>query len=395
VVEITGFCGLQPIRRGKFIFLYLERLPMPSRPEILIRFLDSTHERLIAASVQPRKCTIKSGFGAMNRRCWLEFYNEDRILSVPLGSWMEVWINQTRCFRGRITQRRIDSIDDQLSLYAIWDPQREFDVAVGGKFENQTVTEILDQLLIGSSLQRADDFYHPIRFAQLIFTDYTLLQAVDLLAKLAGNWLWDIQDNSRLSFHPRRPIPDHTVYLPQDLHGVNLWESTEDRTSEVAVYGGIVQGSTLDNRIAIPGQRFIAEEEIIRIYVRPIAAADAFAALRRSILQQMNGPHYEHYVDLIGWGEKIAPGDTVQFILDEMPLFPQKQIFRVKMREIVYAHENLQTRLHLISGYASTPSYFYYMRNDSKVVQPYLGGKVGIFQLDISALDSMSHIDGE
>jgi hypothetical protein len=114
---------------------------------------------------------------------------------------------------------------------------------------------------------------------------------------------------------------------------------------------------------------------------------DAFTSLRRSIVQQMTRPHYEHYVDWLGAGETIKPGETARFYAENLPLFPQTQLFRVKMREITYSHETLQTRFHVTAGFESSESYFHYFHVDYPI--PHFGP----FQLDISALDSPACLD--
>ncbi|MBN2327830.1 MAG: hypothetical protein JXR73_11810 [Candidatus Omnitrophica bacterium] len=102
----------------------------------------------------------------------------------------------------------------------------------------------------------------------------------------------------------------------------------------------------------------------------------------------MNANHYEHYIDLAGRGETIQPGHTVKFYAENLPIFPQEKMFRVKSREITYAHESLQTRLYLTSGHESTLRYFSYFKVDRSLP------RYGPFQLDVSALDSMSPLDG-
>jgi len=366
---------------------------MSAKPEITARFFTPEGNQNLASTRNPRKCIIKSGYGAMNRRCWLEFYNSDLNLPVSLGNILELWINGMRCFRGRIAQRRIDSIDDYLSIYAEWDPERAHNIPIGGIFENQTATEILNQILTSSGLVYAGGFSHDIRFSRLEFAEYPLFSAIDLLAKLAGNWLWGVSDDSILTFKPPTGNPEQILYLREDLSVVNLWETYTDIALHVLVHGGVVSGSTYENWIEIPEREYSAEEDLARIYARPITTPDVFSALRRAVIEQMTGAHYEHYVELSGAGETIQPGDRVRMQVENVPIFPKEQIFRVLMREITYAHENLQTQLHLVTGFSSAPTYFYYLKSDRKMILPYMGGKVGAFQLDISALDTAAHLD--
>ena len=112
-----------------------------------------------------------------------------------------------------------------------------------------------------------------------------------------------------------------------------------------------------------------------------------------AISQQLEQPLYEHTIDLTGAGENVQPGDVVQFQVDNFPLFPEKQLFRVKSREIIYAHESHKTRLYLTTGFESAPSYFYYLGRDDLAGPLYVTGRIGPFQLDVSALDSAAHLD--
>ena len=117
-------------------------------------------------------------------------------------------------------------------------------------------------------------------------------------------------------------------------------------------------------------------------------------ALLAAIKMQQTAPHYSHHVDLLGQGQSIQPGDAVQFTFaSPMPLFPGGRQFRVAMREIIYAHEALRTRLHLTSAFESSAGYFDGMKTDQRPAARYLDGRVGAFQLDVSSLDSESHLD--
>ncbi len=366
---------------------------MSSLPTITIRFFDPTGTIATASTQNPRKCIIKSGFGAMERRCWLELYNEDLFLPVSLGTLIEIWIDQTQCFRGRVVQRRIDSIDDQLSLYAIWEPHREHNISITSCFEYTNVTAILAAILLESNLTWPEPQQSVITLSRLSFMEFSLFGTIDLLAKIAGNWIWDIDDNANLRFRPYPLYPDHQIFLAKDHSTVNIWETVTDVFAKIEFHGGRTDGSIYEKVIEIPQLPNLSEEDSIRIYVRSINTTDVYLYLRKAITQQMNHTHYEHYIDLIGWGETIQPGDTVQFQAELVHLFPQELTFRVKMREIEYAHGNLKTRLHLTSSFESSSTYFYYFTNDRKIPELFMTGDGGPFQLDVSALDSPAHLD--
>ncbi len=366
---------------------------MTPKPDIFISIYPSSHDVAAATIHSPRKVIIKAGFGAQRRRCWVELYNEDCEIPLELGYTVKVEIKGIQCFWGYIQQKRIDSIDDHLSFYAEWNPEREFVRPVADLFQNQTTTQMLETILIAYELTRRDNHTHHFTFERIEFVEYPLFSTVDLLAKLSGNWIWDVYEDLTLSFRPPSLQPDHRIALKHDAYTVNLWETVEDITSYILLHGGIVDGTNYESWVAIPGSFHRSEHDYTSIYVRPVLAYDALEVLRQAIMEQMSRAHYEHYVDLIGYGETIQPGDRVQFIIDDLPLFPQNQVFRVKSRELTYAHESLQTRLYLTSGWESSPTYLYYFRHDTPLVPTMIEQPSAPFQLDVSALDSASYLD--
>ncbi len=365
---------------------------MSTNPDITVLFLDQ-NEKPFASTIKPRKFIIKSGFGAIPQRCWLELFNQDLHISAQLGTIIEIYLNGKRRFRGRIQERRIDSIDDYISFYAQNDPILEYNCLIHKGFENHSVSEILDNILPGTGLSRVDSFYNITRFERLAFSGESLFSVIDLLAKLAGNWYWDIIEEGRLSFRPQKPYPDHNIALHRDQDTVNIRETSKDAFAYVELYGGVYGGSTYDQLIEIPSRINTYLKNTTRIYVRSIASLDAYAALRRAIEQQMSMPHYEHYVDFSGDNVSVSAGHTMGFAIQNLPVFPRNQIFRIKMHEITYSHEIIRTRLHLTSGAESSTQYFDYFRRDRPTIPLHMLGQTGQFQLDISALDSLSHLD--
>ncbi|MGC9327710.1 MAG: hypothetical protein ACP5I1_08755, partial [Candidatus Hinthialibacter sp.] len=316
---------------------------MSPHTEINASIYDPDGQSLLADAPVPRKCMIKSGFGAQKRSCWLELFNEDLHLPIHLGFILNITINGESCFTGPILQRRIDSIDDHLSCYAEFDPSSKYDRLLHAAFENRAILEILQEILAGSGLILDCPGGLDASFKRLEFTGDSLFRAIDLLAKLAGNWHWDVLDGGTLRLRPPSALPDYQIALQRDDDVVNLWETSDDLFTEILIAGGVNQGSTYDWTIRIPALEDSVLDDAIRIYIRSLADSDAFEALRRAIVNQMKANHYEHYIDLMGRGETIQPGQTVKFFIDNLPLFPQEQIFRVKSREITYAHESLQT----------------------------------------------------
>jgi hypothetical protein len=368
-----------------------KNMSIASKP--LVQITDSETQQIRLSTRSPRKIEIQNGFGAVKHRCWLELYNEDASTAPGLGDIMQVWINDTLCFKGRITQKRIDSIDDQLSFYAERSPEKDWDQLVNRPSADQTIPEILQTILADSNLQLASLPNQTTVFSHVTFGSERLFACMDYLAKLAGNWLWDVDCQGTVSFREHNTRPDHLVPLQDDRFTINIWESTNDLFSVVELHGGITGETMLRKIIEFPELAGIPETPYTRVFIRPVTTADAFSALEKAIREHMAHPHFEHYVDLKEDGEKIQAGQTVRFLVNSMPLFPEDRVFRVKTRSLTYAHESYKTRLYLTSGLESAPTYFYYFKNEGLVPRSYLEGRVGAFRLDASILDTQAHID--
>ena len=360
---------------------------------IHIYITDKNTATPILSTVSPRKCVIKTTGGAAKHRCWLELYNEDTGFSVQLGNWLTVVINNVLSFKGRIIQKRIDSIDDMLSLVAEWDAEKEWNQIVTLQFENKTIPEMIQSLLAGTKLHVGSIPAHSVRFHKMDFAGAELMQVLDFLAKIAGNWQWRISRDGFLSFKTGNQPASHTVFLKEDSYTIDIWETTDDLYTSLEIHGGIVDGNTYQKWLSFPELNSVIPPNPLKVYFRFVTSLDVFSALERAITQQMHRPHYEHFIDLTGQGEQLQDGDTIQFRISRFPLFPQNQIFRIKAREITFAHNQLQTRLHLTSGLESSSDYFYYFKKDAANFRSYLTGRTGAFQLDVSSLDSNSHLD--
>ncbi len=365
---------------------------MNNPPEITVHFYNSSNS-LIAITSNPRKIIIKSAFGAGKQRCWLELYNEDNLIPAALGCKIKVYINQMSCFCGQIIERRIDSIDDQLTFYAQSHPEYEYHAVVNQYYENWLITEILDDILQANSLTLiTPDEFQPCS-TTLNFVDYPIFTAIDLLAKLAGNWLWDIQAQNTIRFRPPGTRPDHYIHLHEDHYVVNLWQTLEEIAPVIEIRNNIEDFHSIDHIVIIPDLIHQPANPSIHVYALPIVTIEALNQLTQSIQEQMKQIHYEHYIDLWGVGAGIQPGDLIQFSVDNFILFPQQEIFRVKQRDLVYSHETLKTRLHVTTGYESSITYFHHIKHNPVITPKALLYHLGPFQLDVSRLDSAAHLD--
>jgi len=365
---------------------------MGFKPVTLITILSSELTPK-AQLTRPRKFIIKSGSGAQSNRAWLELYNEDIAINATLEDWLEIQIEGSLCFSGRIREIRIDSKDDHITLFAEWDPEIELRVNVDSQFQNQSINAMLNSLLEATPLNRADAFSPVTTIQKIELSNHSIFFAIDLLAKLAGNWYWDIQNQTHLRFRPPYNNPDHYLLLKHDKFFVNLWQSAAERFSKIEIKAGLDGQNPLESTVILPELNLSTANTAPRVFTRPLCSADGLALFASAVRQQMLSPNYNHYVDIADNGWQILPGDTVQFQAGVLPIFPQNQKFRVTQRDITYAHEMLETRLHLTSGFESAPTYFHYFRQDTTIAPSFLLGRVGPFQADVSALDSSAHLD--
>jgi len=361
-------------------------------PNITVKFFDSDLSLSALTSI-PRKIVIKNAIGSGLHRCWVELYNEDNFIPLKLGYFLEVWIEDCRCFYGRITEKRIDSIDDQLSLYAEWDPECELYGIITHRYENQSVTDILNDLLSYNGMERIGEETSNTILESLHFVEYPIFSAVDLLAKLAGNWYWDIQEFGKIRFRPPSTNPDHWLHLIEDHYDVNLWQTTNSLVSLVEIRNSAAEDESATQRLVYPDWTNQSIGNSVHVYAHPIISQNVLQKLIVAINQQMNSPHYEHYIDLFGRGEKIQPGDRIQFSIDDFSLFPYQETFRVKQREIEFAHNKMKVRLHLTTGYESSTNYFDHLKHNRTLEPNARLYRFGPFQLDVSQLDSPAHLD--
>lgn len=357
-----------------------------------ITFLRAADQTPYAQSARPRKVTLKETMGARQSRLWVEFYDPPPSAPVYLGDLLEVWVEEIRFFRGPIEQIRQDSIDDRLTLYAEDDAARHYAYSAGGLFTDSTPTEILTQLLAESPIAYTPDPPSARHFSRLAFPAGPLIEAIDLLAKLAGNWAWDLADH-QLRLRPLCANDAHHRRLVADRDTVNLWLTNQDRPAQVVFQTGLMNGAVRTSRLLNPNPHFPSEPTEVVYEAPPIQSPDALAALRHSTLQHLLTPHYGHAIDLAGPQPHLRAGDGIRFSAPQWPWFPEAHCFRIKQRELRYAHERYHTRLFLTTGHENGAGYFTYLKRKRTSTIAYQLAVSGAFQLDVSALDSDAHLD--
>jgi hypothetical protein len=229
----------------------------------------------------------------------------------------------------------------------------------------------------------------------LRFVQAHLFYAVDLLAKLAGNWLWDVSWSHVLRFRPPDLDPDHVLYYDRRLHLFRVWESEEPVRNYLRLFGGIVN----DNEFR---REFFEADSVKRfgtradsLFARPITTEGAYQLLRAAVLDVLPWPATEKYLDVSGGNLEIRQGDTIELRETGLPQVDNDNVFRIKQEEHwIDALGNLRSRFHLALGMESASRYQFYIDHDpTEDPSLFVERRIGPFRLDLSALDSSAHLD--
>jgi hypothetical protein len=347
---------------------------------------------------RPRKLIVRCPFGAMRARCFVETTLADRLIPIEHGYECRIFLEEQLKFVGRVESIRRDTIGDELSFSAERFPERDMTEAVQGEFENQTPTEILASLIAGleyAPLFYVDDYPSTHVIDKVHFHDYDLYYAIDLLAKLAGNYLWEVGWDNRLRFRPNTLMPDHVLYYDPRRWALKIWQTTERVKNYFEFSGGLAEGQLYT-------RTFYDEDSVARygvrreqVFARPISTDSAFQYLRTAILEQHPRPVFEKYIDLYDESVEVGPGDTLQ--LRNIPLagLDEGQVFRVKLEELVVDPVGrLRCRYYLADLWESASRFLRYLDHEKRQeTVDFAARRVGSIQLDLSALDSQAHLD--
>ena len=352
----------------------------------------------VAEVTRPKRLVIRAPFGAMRAKCFVDLYQKDRSTPLQIAQECRVYVNEALKFRGRVVAVRRDTLGDELSFFAAREPESELNEGISSTYLDQSPTDVLAAILAGlESSPLTWPGTHSVAYAidRLTFVHYDLFFTIDLLAKLCGNFLWDIGWDNVLRFRPHTLAPEHVLYFDGRKTAFKVWRTCERIKNYFEFYGGVVDENQF-RRVFSEGvsiEQYGPRRE--SLFVRPITTENAYGYLRSAVLEQAPWPVYEKYVDLFEEDLAIGFGDTLRLVGSDLCDFDEGHLFRVKMEEIVVTGEGrLSLRYHLADLWESASRFLKY--EDHEVGEPpgdYVARRIGSFQIDFSALDSQAHLD--
>ncbi len=362
----------------------------------IVRLYDSSGN--LAAEIDPpRSVHALSSLGALPAACRVELLPEDARIPVSHHDRMIVELAGETLFDGPVVELRTDTLGRLRGLRGALAPELAWNERLSGPFADTTVGAVLVQLIDNLS-------YSPVHYAPehdfdtpidaLFLDQYPLFYALDLLAKLAGNALWDLGWDGALRFRPADTPPDHVIYYDPRSHALKVWQSDEPIRNSFTGRGGIVGGNEFVRVFADPDSMAHYGPQPITLYFRPIHTEQVYQRLRDAILAEATQPALDKYLDIAGGGYAIRPGDRLELRGSPLPVPGDDRVFRVKTREVAWTAEKATTRLWFAQGRENAESYLRYLDHEHTGLDgDYVRRRVGPFELDFSALDSSAHVE--
>lgn len=353
-----------------------------------------------ASLTRAREILIRAPLGAEKARCWIGILSEDDALPIQHGDAVIVIIGGQVRFRGRLHDFRTDTAGRLTAIMAVREPKVTLVDVVDGIFVNMTPTAILSNLI--NNLHVSALHYTPTHAStrlvdRLEFAQTPLFTAIDLLAKLAGNWLWDIDWTDTLRFRPHEPElpPDHVLYFDDRRHQFRIWETQRFIYNTFHFMGGIANNNAFERFFGdeTSAVRFGARPK--NIYARPIVTDGAYRLLEDAVLAQLPRPVNEKYLVLHDGRDEIGPGDVVELRGTGMRTLETDSVHRVAEQEIRINNSGEMTvKLTLSQKWESSRRYLSYIDHDYfRDPLTYIRRRVGRFELDWSALDSGAAVE--
>jgi hypothetical protein len=365
-------------------------------PYPLIQLFDAEN-RLAWETGHPLRIEILARFGAEDSLAKVQL-DPRMVPPVPdsqLGRRIRIRLEETICFDGKISGIQHDPGFVPVTLQAARRPRRLFQGVVRGLYLDQSPTQILEEVL--SQVTGPVPVYtvNPAStriIDRLDFQGLPLFYAIDLLARLAGNWLWWIDWEANLHFVPALSLPEQVWYY--DPEQMLLKPGLRDRSikNQFRLLGGVSTGAEFE--------RYFGEDESTdrygqveeTLFARPITTETAYQYLREAVLEQAPAPTRFRYLERSDGHLATRFGERFQLRGNLPEGILTGQVFRVAAEEILWTEEQCRVRYHLAEDLESATRYTRYLDHDPHEGF-YAQARLGPFTLDLSALDSEPHLD--
>ena len=362
--------------------------------EPVITFLDSNGARLFE-SERPARVETLARFGAEDSDAKVSFYSREPLPPVAVGDLLEVRFDGTLKFRGSVSELRTDSLRFPLVVRAARRPTRLYQSEIRKEYTDASPTEILSDVLtlvLGETPSYSGAPASTRTIDRLDFRGTPLFYAVDLLARLAGNWLWWIDWEGELHFIPPESAPEHVWYYESERMALHPWLVDKPIKNRFVLFGGVSGGEEFTKFFedAASADRYGPVEE--RLYARPITTDLVYTYLRDAVLEESPEPANYRAVDRFDGDLAASFGERFELRANPLRELDEDNVYRIAAEELVWTPGSFLARYHLAAGLESASRYTRYIDHDPEGTF-FVAARLGSFQLDFSALDSEAHLD--
>lgn len=359
----------------------------------LITFFDSDGARLFETD-RPARIETLARFGAEDSLAKVSFYSREPAPDVSIGDQLEIRFDELLKFRGTVSELRTDSLRFPLVVRGARRPARNYQGEIRREYLDASPTAILSGLL---DLAHTAPTYAgtPVStrtIDRLDFRGTPLFYAVDLLARLAGNWLWWIDWEGELHFLPPETAPEHVWYFDPARMALHPWLVDKTIKNRFAFFGGVTGGQEFTRFFeSIESAELYGPVEE-RLYARPITTDLAFSYLRDAVLADSPEPAIYRAVDRLDGDLSASFGERFELRANPLMQLDADNVYRIAAEELVWTPESFLARYHLAAGLESASRYTRYIDHDPEGAF-FVATRLGSFKLDFSALDSEAHLD--
>jgi hypothetical protein len=268
----------------------------------------------------------------------VSFYSREPEPSASIGDRLEVRYDGILKFRGTVSELRTDSLRFPLVVRAARRPIRMYQGEIRKEYIDSTPTEILSDLLTLPLWEVPAYSGSPTSsrsIDRLDFRGTPLFYAVDLLARLAGNWLWWIDWEGELHFIPPETTPEHVWYYDPERMALHPWLVDPPVKNRFVFFGGVSGGEEFTRFFEnmASADRYGSVEE--RLYARPITTDLAYSYLRDAVLEESPEPANYRAVDRFDGDLSASFGERFELRANPLRQLDADNVYRIAAEELV------------------------------------------------------------